>query len=220
MDKKTRKTLRLMAVSAISALLLLLAACDTDNNNNNVGVNDNNASVNNNNEGEETEPPIRPIPHQIDQSEREEFNDLWLPLIPPAEGTFELTESEHAFYDEFILTGNIAALYGAAPASMIKIQMQAAIDGYFERSFILYHPHTLDGLTPEEYLPTPETPLEHTGTPETRQAWANVLFSQIDDGELEIRNDLALVMFYTELDEHVTLWTRQNEDGVWLIEFN
>ena len=146
-------------------------------------------------------------------------NDIdWIDILPEPEGAFELTEVEFAYYEKFIRTGDISVLYGVDPFSVIRISLQAAVDGNIEHEFSLFHPDTLDGLTLESYLAAnnPET----AGGPEFLQRMADLFFSQMDQGEFTRDGDRAWVSFYTELGEPLTLSARQNDDGIWLVEFS
>ena len=144
--------------------------------------------------------------------------DEWIDMIPDVDGSFVLTVDERELYDEYIRTGNISVLYGAGPVSVIKLSIQAAIDGHFEHEFNLFHPDTLGGLTLEDHLPPPDAPSEFAGSPEFRQRIANVFFWQIDQGEFEQDGERACVSFYTGTGESMTLAARLNESGIWLVE--
>jgi len=155
---------------------------------------------------------------EFTQADIDAFNEFWREFIPEAEGTFELSIDGRALYYEYILSGNLAVFEGVPPLMVLKVWLQAAIDGNFEREFFLIHPDSVQGLTLEEYLPPPGTSLEYIGTTETRQWWADLFFSGIQYSEVTIEGDRASVSFYTETGEHMTHWLRQNEDGIWLVE--
>ena len=140
--------------------------------------------------------------------------------IPETVGVFELSAAERAYYDEYILTGDQSVLAGVDPLSVLKIWMQAGIDGNFKHEFNLYHQDTLDGHTLEAHLAS-DVP-EIAGSPAIRQRWANVFFSQIDDAEFVERAEGGIVRgdisFYTEGGELIVIGLRQNEAGIWLVE--
>ncbi|MCL2618461.1 MAG: hypothetical protein FWD98_05335 [Defluviitaleaceae bacterium] len=214
------KILRLMIVAAICASLLALAACTEDP------------------PAPEQPPNIQDITDQggeihisPDLNEpRSEYPPAYFdpadpdfPFeIPPTTGLFGLTDDERALYEAYIATSDLSVLYDAPAVSVMKIWIQAGIDGNNVHEFNLYHPDTLDGLTLEQFLPPPEAPWEFIGTPAIRQLWANVFFSQIDDGELiEYPGNganRAVWVFYAEHEERISLSVRRNNDGVWLVE--
>ncbi|MCL2853261.1 MAG: hypothetical protein FWE20_09560 [Defluviitaleaceae bacterium] len=183
-----KNPLQLMLAAAVCALPLTLTACVDD------GV----------------PAPIPPVENVIDID--------WLDMLPESDGIFELTAAERAFYDEFIRTGDTSVLYGADPVSIIKLSVQAAIDGNFEHEFYLFHPDTIGDMTLEDHLPPPDAPPEFAGTPEFRQRMADLFFWRIDEGELELDGGRARISFYTDSGEPMTLGARLNEDGVWLVE--
>ena len=145
--------------------------------------------------------------------------DPWIEMLPEASGVFELTEYERAHYEGFIRAGDVSVLYGLEPVSVIRLSIQAAIDGNFEHEFLLFHPDTLGQITLEDHLPPPDAPPEFAGTPEFRQHMANLFFSQIDQGYFTQDNERASISFYTETGEAMTLHARQDEGGVWLVEW-
>ena len=215
------KILRISIFAVALSLLLMLTAC--------FGPFGNNAEVQPEHpapeenadgyeNGEDYADDVFEFP-EITQADIDEFNRFWLNEIPQAQHRFELTSGERTLYDAYILTGNLALLEGVPPRSMVRIWLQTAIDGNFEREFALFHPDTTRGMMLHEYTPWPNTPLEYVGTVETRQRWSDLYFSMIDAGHLLfIGDDRASLTFYTETEEEITYSLRLSENGVWLIE--
>lgn len=166
-------------------------------------------------------PPIEGLVLEPEQSEIDEIDIEDLP-IPHTDAEFTLTDEELALFDEYITYGDISVFYGADPVSVIKILIQSGIYGHFEREFMLFHPDTLFyGESLESYLEG----VDHTGTPALRQSFANLFFSDIDEG---VRSDVELledghqrritVSFFSETSELLTLSARTNDEGIWLVE--
>ena len=227
-DKVPKKILWLTTLLAICALVPALAACA---NNANVGSE---VSLT---EAEAAEPgpgadaaehglgdgPVAAILQPVVEEptfDVDEFNAQWLDTIPLAEGTFGLTQEESEFYEEYIRTGDIAVLYGAGAFQVIKMSIQAAIDGNFEHEFNLFHPDTHAGMTIEVFAPPPDAPLEHTGSLETRQRWADFFYGNIDDGVFTDEGNRASISFYSDIGEPVTIWARLHENGIWMVELD
>jgi len=139
------------------------------------------------------------------------------PFYMPAIGRFGLTDSERANFEEYIRTGDLAVLYGVEPVSMIKIWIQAGIEGEIEREFSLFHPDTLDGETFEMYRAANQGD-GMAGTARVRQRFADIFFSQLEDGDFTMEDGRAVITFDTETGERLTLATRLSEDGIWLVE--
>ena len=139
------------------------------------------------------------------------------PFYLPAIGRFELTESELAYYAEYIRTGDLAALYGVEPLSVLKVWIQAGIEGQVYEEFQLFHPDTLYGETFEEYyMMNMSDGME--GTQRVRQRFADIFFAQLEDGDIVEQGDRVLISFDTEVGERLTLSLRLNDDGIWLVE--
>ena len=212
------KILRMMLVAALCVMLSALGACSDDE------VQGEPPSelqqfLQSIEAGDEIElTPMQPI--EIPEHYLDPDHPDFPFYIPETVGVFELSAAERAYYDEYILTGDHSVLAGVEPLSVLKIWMQAGIDGNFEREFNLYHYDTLDGRTLEAHLAS-DVP-EIAGSPAIRQRWANVFFSQIDGAEFVehaedgvVRGDIS---FYTEGGELIVIGVRQNDAGIWLIE--
>ncbi|MCL2853260.1 MAG: hypothetical protein FWE20_09555 [Defluviitaleaceae bacterium] len=211
------KIFRMMIVSVMCVMLLALAACGNDGEEAQVEPpSEIDQILQAIEEGEDIE--LTPVPPEIHERYLDPDHPEFPFYIPETVGVFELSEAERAYYDEYILTGDLSALEGIEPVSVLRVWIQAGIDGNLEHEFNLFHPDTLDGETLEAYLES-NSP-EFAGSPAIRQRWANVFFSHLEDGEFVVDADgsRGTLIFYTETEERISLSVRQNEAGIWLVE--
>ena len=210
------KVIKILFIASLCAMLISLAACTSN----------------------EPPAPPQPTPPPIEAQPElplleDEFEivptvptaDQWefdidnpdSPFYLPAAGRFELTESELEYYAEYIRTGALAALYGVEPLSVLKVWIQAGIEGHIYEEFQLFHPDTLYGETFEEYYRMNMSD-GMEATPRVRQRIADLFFAQLEDGDIVEQGDRVSISFDTEIGERLTLFLRLNEDGIWLVE--
>jgi len=170
-------------------------------------------------------PPELPLLEDVDIEMTAPMADDWAfdidnpesPFYLPAIGRFGLTESELAYYAEYIRTGDLAALYGVAPMSVLKLWIQAGIEGQIYEEFQLFHPDTLYGETFEEYyFMNMSDGME--ATQRVRQRFADIFFAQLEDGDIVEQGNRTIISFDTEIGERLTLTLRLSDDGIWLVE--
>ena len=206
------KILRMMHLVAICVALLMLAACNQDSGPAPDVV--------------DYTPELPPTEEIVITPEIETpMAELWeydidnpeSPFYLPADGSFELTEAELAAFEEYVRTGDLAALAGVEPVSVIKIWIQAGIYGHLEHEFNLFHPDTLDGDTLELFI-FHNTSDGLDGTVRIRQRFADIFFAEMEAGEFTDEGDRAHISFYAETGEAITLSARLNDEGIWLVE--
>ena len=211
------KIFRVLLLTVMCVLMLALAACNNDDDTvQGETPSELDQFIQAIEEGDEIE--LTPVPPEIHERYLDPDHPEFPFYIPETVGRFVLNEDERAYYDQYILMGELSALEGVAPVSILKMWIQAGIDGNFVSEFNLFHPDTLGDFTLEVHLED-DTP-EAAGSPAIRQRWADVFFSQIDEGEFveDESGNRGFLTFYTEMGEQITLTVRRGENDIWLVE--
>jgi len=159
---------------------------------------------------QQTEPPDEP------------FDDF----VPPSGYHFTLSAEERDIYERFLVELDTTIFYGLSPISVAKIYIQAGIDGEWEAEFYAHNQDSME-VTKQEFYEHHLVDLEWFVI-ESRRSLADWAFPFIDDAEIFIDDDRALLVFYSVPDPDFPAEEQDllhfmnllmNEDGIWEMRF-
>lgn len=166
--------------------------------------------------------PAPPAPVPQDAIPDEPLPDLF----PPSGYYFTLTAEEQAAYERLKAELSTDVFYGLSPISVAKIYIQAGIDGEWEAEFAAYNPDSLE-RTREEFYESHRIDIERFDIA-SRRSLANWAFPFIDDAEVIIDGDRALLIFLSVPDPELGpdaegdiqfLNLIRNDAGIWEMRF-
>jgi len=214
---------KFIKITSILAISFLIAACNTTSDNDYP------------NETNVVETPnVTPAPHpgltpQPDPTpiQQTEPPDEPIPDMFPYSGYhFTLTAEEREIYERFIVELNTDLFYGLSPISVTKIYIQAGIEGEWEAEFYAHNQESME-TTKEEFYEQHRIDMQWSVL-ESRQSAANWFFPFIDDGEVIIEEDRAVVVFHSVPEPDVPLEHQdtlhvmnliRNDAGIWEMRF-
>jgi len=116
-------------------------------------------------------------------------------LYPPAWHKFELTAEENAAYERLKAELNTDVFEGLSPISVAKIYVKAGIDGEWEAEYVCHSPIGFP-LSAEDWHQQHIEDLAWSVL-ESRKSLADWQFALIDDGEVEITGDEAVIIYHS-----------------------
>ena len=213
---------KIIKVSLVIATAFLIAACNT--------------AGNNSEGGEISVPPVSNTPaqppHQAMVPTLEPVQQMTPPdepipdLFPPSGFYFTLTEEERAAYERLKAELTTDAFYGLSPISVAKIYVQAGIDGEWEAEWTAHNYESME-VTKEEFYDQHLIDMMWSEIA-SRQSLANWVFPFIDDAEVFIEGNRAMIVFDSVPEPDVpeehqdTLHVFnliKNDAGIWEMRF-
>jgi len=218
---------KFIVIVLLLSLGLLVTACNRGSDN------DNADEVFSPNVAATPQPPA-PQPHpgmtapaNIDPIQQTTPPDEPIPDLFPASGYyFTLSAEERYIYERFLVELDTSLFYGLSPISVAKIYVQAGIDGEWEAEFYAHNQASME-VTKQQFFENHIIDTEWSVL-ESRQSLANWVFPFLEDAEVLIDGDRALLVFYSvpEPDFPVeyqdllhVLNLIMNDDGVWEMRF-
>jgi len=147
-------------------------------------------------------------------------------LFPVSDYVFALNAEERYIYERFLAELDTSLFYGLSPISVAKIYIQAGIDGEWEAEFYAHNQASME-VTKQEFYENHVIDMQWSVL-ESRQSLANWVFPFLDDAEIHVDGNRALLIFYSVPEPDFPIEYQyllhvmnllMNEDGVWEMRF-
>ncbi len=154
-------------------------------------------------------------PKATDESQEDLVNPFENGDLP----TFSLSEEETKLYEKYISEKDINIFKDVPAQSVVKVFVQCGIEGELESEFNMFAPETLDGLTLEDYLKVYDSE-QIKGTKETRQQYAGIAFSKIDEASFVDEGNTGYIEVTAATNEKLKLQLVKSKNNIWLINYD
>jgi len=218
---------KFIIIASILAISLFIVACNTGSDND-IGAQDLTPNVTTQAPTPTPQPhPGMTAPTEVEPVQQTEPPDEPIADLFPASGYyFTLSAEERYIYERFLVELDTSLFYGLSPISVAKIYIQAGIDGEWEAEFYAHNQASME-VTKQEFYENHVADMQWSVL-ESRQSLANWVFPFIEEAEIIVDGERALLVFYSVPEPdfpeeyqdllHV-LNLLMNDDGVWEMRF-